>query len=193
MNYYIYIPGLGRNSLIERQRSIIKLWNSKKRGSLFIDPKWHEDELYLQKLERIVNTIKEFMQHNAGSYCVVGASAGASLAIKIFDEMELDSVVLIAGKLKNAQKIGENYKKTAPSLYDSVLQSEKVINKLKKEQIRSILVVLTRADATVAKKDMIIKGANTATVPIPGHTLGIGYAITLGKHRIFKFTESKNY
>jgi hypothetical protein len=191
VNHFIYIPGLGGEQIVDRQRKIVAKWPKRgKHGALFLDARWHnQTETYAEKLDRICKTVQVYKTKNPGKYCVIGASAGASMAINVFDELKLDGLVTIAGKIRYPNRIGPHYRTNAPHFYDSVVDSDKRLQKLSDAQKRRILAIVPLVDEVVWTSEAKIPGAKNVRLAIPGHFLGIGAALTLGHKRIFRWFE----
>lgn len=190
MNYYIYIPGLGEKKSIEWQRKAIKKWNSSKRQAVLIDAQWYnQQETYSAKYQRILNEVREFMEVKSGKFCVVGASAGGSMAINIYEALRLNGAVTIAGKLLSPGTIGQSYQTSAPALRESVTRSEEIIQSLPSNRKKLALTISPLIDEIVSKNDMKINGIKNLSLIIPGHVTAIAYMLLFGKNKIFKWFE----
>lgn len=190
MYYYIYIPGLGDKESIEWQKKAVKKWNTGSREAVLIDAQWYNhSETYLQKYQRVLSETEAYIKIKNGKFCVVGASAGGSMAINIFETLRMDGAVTIAGKLLTPETIGPSYHASAPALRESVTSSQEFIHLLTGSRKKSILTISPLIDEVVSKNDMKITGSKNVTLKIPGHVFAIGYMLLFGKNKIFKWFE----
>lgn len=190
MNHYIYIPGLGGQDTLDRQRRIIDRWPDGTRGALFVDARWHnKDEDFKAKFDRVCYEIKQYKSGKTGRFCVIGSSAGASMAVNVFDQLRLDGLVSIAGKMKHPEAIGTHYRRSSPHFYESVVKSHEIIRGLTAGQKARILTISPLFDEVVVRRDMTIDGVPDIRLWIPGHVLGIGYAIKYGRGAFLRWFE----
>lgn len=169
----LFIPGLGDDNSVDLQKKLIKRWN-KNGGELTVFyPKWHTDESYDDKYKRLLTTF------GPNKFTVVAASAGTSLAITLLKDKpeHIESLKLIAGKFRSADKIGPNYRKRAVALYDAVLASEQALGHLDASQKAKITSYRSIFDGVIPTSEMKIKGANNKLMPIIGHVPSIAYKL----------------
>ena len=181
MRTILYLPGLGSEKSLKIQRWYLKL-RTKNQKLVFFEPKWHSDESYKNKWKRLTKIISQLDPH---SIHVVGVSAGGSLLVRVMSEYEeIKSATCISGKVTNSAGIGQDYRKSAPALFDSVLASENTI-KTDNTHTKKITIFRPFFDNVVPLQDMLVPGAKTKRIFAFGHASGIAIAL------IFKFPKPK--
>lgn len=191
---FVYVPGLGSDESLNIQRSIINRWQSKNKKVLFVNPKWQNGSEDLNsKIQRLLNKIKVEMNSGVEKVCLVGSSAGGSMAINLYDKLKGNAdtyCVLISSKLLNPQRIGNEYRKLNPFFVESVEKCEKLILVMNNSDKSKILSMIPLYDGVIPLGDMKISGASSKRLFVLGHTISIGYAILFKKRVIFHWPKS---
>jgi len=171
MPYILVIPGLGDDNILAKVRRITDRWKGKVPQVLFFDPKWHSEELYETKLNRLKD-LASGKQIDA----IIGISAGASLAVSLFSEnREINKVFLVAGKFHFSERIGRSFQKHSPQLKPAVEASEKALASLNIEEVNKIYSYRGLFDGVIKTSEMRIDGANNKLVFLILHVIIIGY------------------
>jgi pimeloyl-ACP methyl ester carboxylesterase len=187
--HVIFVPGLGDRRKYG-QDMVIHLWRLFGLKPHYFPLHWYKPEGFEKKLERLLNTVEELSQNN-DSVSVVGVSAGASAAINAFAASDnIDSVILICGKINNPGSIGRRTFESNPDFKQSVFEVERSLGKLEQSDRAWIMSIHPRADQTVPIKDTIIDGAKEKTLPGWSHISGIFLGLILGSSAISKFVKT---
>jgi predicted peptidase len=119
------LPGLGDHQNAGIQTMALKKWQKFGLKTHFQTIGWNNSELYKSKLNKILKAIDELPDQQIIS--LVGASAGASMAINVYAarKSRISAVILICGKINRPQTLGDNYRTKNPVLLDSVTASSK--------------------------------------------------------------------
>jgi pimeloyl-ACP methyl ester carboxylesterase len=178
--HVIYVPGLGDAHLAGQQAAVAvwRLWGV--RGEV-LAMHWAVDEPWADKLSRLVARIDALTE--AGQpVALVGSSAGASAVIAAFAarKAQVAGCVVIAGKILRPDAIAEHYRQENPALVDAVRGSEAALKTLSAADRIRIMSRYAQKDTVVAQRDSVVEGADNRAVPVSGHTLVIGFMLTLG-------------
>ena len=178
MQHILYIPGLGDNSSLTKQRFLLSLWNKNKVIIHFFDPKWHdESETYAQKYSRLIE-LGSRLRPGEDDLIVIGVSAGGSLAVRYIAENEtVTRAYLVCGKLKGSSKIGKPYQERAPALLESVQASESLLLDISESSSAKITVIRPLLDGIVPLEDMLVPGSKRVRLFTIGHTISIVYVL----------------
>lgn len=178
----LYIPGLGDENTIERQRSVVSKWANGSRRSWFFDPKWHSEEKLKDKKARLDKLFGE-INETGEEIQVVASSAGGSLAVILFakEKKNINLLTLISTKLIKPEKIGEDHRKSTPMLVEAVSECEKLLYNLTESDRSKITTYRPIYDDVIPTKDMKIKGAKNKVVLAAGHAIGITVALFIFK------------
>jgi len=193
----IYINGLSNNNIF--QKIISFFWRNYNINFFFSNINWFDNKSFNSNKQEMVLLAKLLIKEY-GKLIIIGVSAGASLAINIFNEIKEDnlSLVLINGRIYSGDykkrninslylRSKQNKKKSSISFYNEVKKSERVINNFSKKELSKIIVLTSYFDFIVPKKLSIIKSTKTIISPIIGHNLSIFYNLVILKHKILYF------
>ena len=186
----LYLHGLGREDLRKNERLILE--HNRRKGiafvPVFID--WRSKESFQQLIDRVTNQATGLLDTigKLGRFIIQGSSAGGSLAFNVAKQLDDPRVRAIAhsGRLREGDfsqnswrslescaHLGTN--RASQSFYDSVLYCEEVTTpSLNDKDKGRMLITKPFADEVVPVSTMTIDGIRTATMPIIGHSLGIG-------------------
>lgn len=171
MKQLLYIPGLGDDTVTQRQFRYIAWWGKLHHADVTcFDPKWHDIESYTNKWQRLDDMLRE-LPHD--ELTIIGVSAGGSLAMRALEMYpNTKRVITVCAKLQGAQSIGTNYRLRAPALHDAVRVSEKIIlsGKLPSQKI---VTYRSLYDPIVPLKDSVVPGAKKKRLIVIGHALAI--------------------
>lgn len=171
MKQLLYLPGLGNDTVTQRQFRYLAWWGKLHRTHVTcFDPHWHDSESYTDKWQRLIDILKA-LPHD--ELTIIGVSAGGSLAIRALDLYpNTKRVTTVCAKLQGAQSIGTNYRLHAPALHDAVRVSEEIIlsGKLPSQKI---VTYRSLYDPIVPLKDSVVPGAKKKRLIVIGHTLAI--------------------
>jgi pimeloyl-ACP methyl ester carboxylesterase len=191
--YVLYIPGLGDDTNGEVQRRALEKWRKFGVEPLFQTIIWNNNEPYKQKLNKILKVVDELaaQKHTTS---LVGASAGASMALNVYSERKgkINSVVFISGKINQPQTLSARYKKDNPAFLDSVIASTKQASQLTDHDRQKMLTIFPLYDGKVTKSDATISGVKNKTLPNLFHAANIYLSITLYKRLIINFIKAKS-
>lgn len=189
-NHVIIIPGLGNsiNSLTWVSRNWLK------HGFIphVFDAKWQVEETGLKnKLDRALDLVDSLSHQNKG-ICIIGNSAGSSLAINIFAlrKKQIRRVVVNCGRVRDGDWPWFSFDQatdSSPSFKDSVLKSQNILKTLTENDKRKILTLRPIFDEVVPPQTVIIDGAKNLVTFSFEHVAGIALNLTLYKNLVFDF------
>ena len=172
MQKILFIPGLGDAKSTER---LVNRWKNKNRDIYTFDTKWESEEAYRTKIHRLIKFYESTAQNE--KYIVISISAGCSLAVSLLAKFpEIESAHLVSGKIIGSESIGSKYRKRAPALYDSVVNSEQTIYNTKNVEDR-VVVYRPFYDNVVDINDMLVDNSKKIRIPAIGHSMGIAIAL----------------
>lgn len=187
----IYVPGLGNEKTVNRQRIVVKKWGDKNTDSLFLEPNWQDkNEDFLTKLKRLTKSVSTTDLNKYDAVTIVGTSAGGSMGLNVFNEFKTNPkvrLISVCGKLRNVENIGWQYQSKNPAFIDSVIFSEKVQQSLLEVDKKRILAVIPLFDEVVRKQCMYFDGIETKRQYTLGHVISIAYAILFKVNSFKKF------
>ncbi len=184
--HLIYIPGLGDIRLVGQRRAIAS-WQWWGVGSELFEVNWTDKEPWEDKLQRLLSRIDELTGQDK-SVAVVGASAGAAVAINAFAARKnLVGIVCIAGKINHPGNIHPIRFQTNPAFEGAINDCQKALQKLNPADRKRILSRYALFDEVVSKSDSRIPGARNRHVPTVEHGFTIAEQITLGAPGFIRF------
>lgn len=184
--YVIYVPGLGDKRSFG-QNIAIQYWRLFGLRPVYFPLNWHKPEGFEIKLQRLLKKCKELNHANKG-VTIVGISAGASAAVNAFAKSnDINSVVLICGKINNPNTIGQKIYDINPDFRQSVFGVKRSLEKLSTSDRSRIMSIHPWADQTVPINDAIIDGAKEKVLPGWDHISGIFFGVILGAPSIARF------
>ncbi|HKB88432.1 MAG TPA: hypothetical protein VKC53_02155 [Patescibacteria group bacterium] len=190
----IIIPGLGDQ--IKKVAWATKFWNRYKLTPIVFSMEWvKRGNNYQLRFKELLKLIDDNL--NIGNkVSLVGTSAGSSVAINAFcARKSIYRVVNICGRLRTGPSIGyrsfKNMTKGHPGFAESVIVSEKNLNKISMEDRKKIMTTRPLfGDQLVPSETVIVEGAYNITVPMVEHTLGITMSLTLFSKPVISFLKS---
>jgi hypothetical protein len=187
----LYIPGLGDNH-VKGQRLAVKTWHIWGVETEFIQMNWANEEKWESKQDRLLDSIDRLTANNK-IVGLVGASAGASAVINAYllRKPKLVGCVLIAGKVNNADSIGENYRRINPAFIESAQDCVKALDHISKLDRKHILSRYAIIDLVVRRQDSYIDGANNQMVPTFGHAFTIVAQLIFGAPSFLRFLKNQ--
>ncbi len=172
MQQILYIPGLGD---AEATKFLADRWEKPDREVVTFDTRWASNEPYTEKYQRLLGVFGDLSL--VDDIEVIAQSAGGALATRLISEKpEINQAAIICGKLRNAETIGDDYRKRGPALYDAVVASEKALE-TSDDFASKVTVYRPLREWVVPMDDMIIEGARIKKVPIIGHAACIGFTM----------------
>lgn len=171
----IFVPGLGSEKTINRQRWWVMRWQ--KRANIhFFEPNWHSEESSEDKVARLVDLIDAI---ESDSIEVYGASAGGPLAIAGYGKrpQKIKRLVFISPKLVGSSTIGSAYRNSAPALFEIVQMSEEVVSNHPEAPNRNVIAYRPAFDPVVPVHDMCIAGGDNRFIPTFGHATSVVAAL----------------
>lgn len=172
----LFIPGLGGERSLRAQQRYIRLLNLLRRERdriLFFYPDWHSPESYEAKYARL----REVYDSKDKPARLIGISAGASLAVTLsVDRPEVESTLLVCGKLLGPEKIGADYNAAAPALFEAVTASSKAVMQADPRKF-TCYAPPGHDDGVIEREDMIVPGSNVVSLPALPHAYAIGYML----------------
>jgi predicted peptidase len=192
-HHVIYLPGVGDHKNSPIQTKALEKWRKFGLEPHFQLINWNSSESFESKLGQIIKIVDELSSQNH-TISLVGASAGASMAMNIYSARKgkISAVVLICGKINRPETLGVNYKTQNPALLDSVTASAKNAKNLNDQDKAKMLTILPIFDEIVAKSDGVIPGVKNKTLFSVTHGPSIGLALTLYKQIAINFIKSKS-
>ena len=169
----IYIPGLGDESTLDKQRTIVKKWGD----ALFFEPKWHSKETFAKKYSRLQQLFDDHPSVNK----LIGASAGGGLALAFYgpNRDRINKLYLVSSKFRMPEAINAHYQKSAPALLQTVNHSNQVLANLTNKDTAKIVTYRPLFDNVILAKSMTIDGATNKLIPVIGHATGIALVLLL--------------
>ncbi len=188
MKLIIYIPGLGGEGTLNRQRKIVAKWNSGNTKSVFLEPKWRDtSESFEAKLKRLEDEMKKLNIAEYDKVTFFGTSAGGTLGLNLFSLFINTSqtyFVSICGKIVGPELIGRRYSDPHPALIPSVNYSVNLIDSgLDIDRKKRLLSVMPVFDEVVNNKCMRVTGASHKRQLTLFHVPSIALGLTLFRRR----------
>ncbi len=186
-HYIIYVPGLGDHRA-KAQRLAVRLWRLYGVRGVFEPVHWSDGKPFEPKLQSLLDRIDELSM--AGyTVSLVAASAGASAALVAYERRkhQLTGIVCICGKINHIEAVNPEYYRKNPAFKESLAALARVLPNLSAQDRQRILCLRPLYDELVPVEDAVLSGASTKTLPVAGHAIGIGYAITIGFYTIRSF------
>lgn len=195
MNRYhcvIIIPGLGDQK--KEIQLLVSHWRRHGLTPIVHGLGWWDGERsFVPKLARFVRLIDECRKQGA-RVSLVGCSAGGSAVINAFSSRRraIHRVVTICGRLRRGREPGFRSfaarTSSSPAFVESVLRSERVIEKLSVDDRKKIMTVRPfLGDELVPAGTAVIDGVNNITVPYVEHVLTIAASLTIFSKPILNF------
>ncbi len=181
----LYIPGLGSEESLNKQRRLMFFWPDDSEITIF-EPNWASSESAEEKYIRLKEFALHLQQKGRDPITLVGVSAGGSLAIRYaYENPNFYHLYLLSAKIKGSGSIGPAFQKRASALLQSVIISEKLLEK------NSVIASETTSlrpifDDVVPTKDMVVAGSKKIILPAIGHTFGIVVALLAYMPRLLK-------
>lgn len=185
-HYVIYVPGLNDHRA-HAQRRAIKLWRIFGVRSVFQPMHWNSGP-FASKFKQLLERIDRYAQ-DGHTVSLVAASAGASVVLAAYQQRRqvIAGVVCICGKINRLDAVNPAYYRTNPAFQESLAALSKALPQLSAQDRTHVLSLHPLYDEIVAVRDTILAGAPKGTLPVVGHGIGIGYALTLGAWRMMRF------
>ena len=175
MKHILFIPGLGGESTLQRQRTLVKRANSKNKTLHFFEPDWHGDESSKDKARRLIEVIDSLPDE----VHITGASAGGSLSVVAMSERpdKIASVKLACPKLQGSRGIGPSYDKRSPALKGNVQLAEGALENMPEEQLKRFTVYKPITEMVVPLRDMNYGSMKVRRLPLAGHIVTIAFCL----------------
>lgn len=195
----IYINGLGNNQMFPYLISFF--WRNYNFKFFFSDINWFDKENYEIKKNKILLLAKSLIKKH-GKLVIIGVSAGASLALSVFDDIKNEnvSIVIVNGRLfvgdyetndKNSlfHSARLDKSRSTQAFFDAVnYVDKKVIPKLSENDLSKIFILKSLVDGRVPGKVSAIDNTKQFRSITIGHNVGIFFHVLLCKNKIQKFT-----
>lgn len=186
----IYIPGLGdrKSWLVWLQRQALLGWRAFGIHGYVFTMKWNSDssiEPRFQELSGYIDRLKE----KGYEVSLMGASAGASVAVNMFAQRSDDIIAAISvcGQLREADKVINQALNLNPRFEESLKIMNKNLKKLSGHERRCILTLRTLVDVVVPPSHSTLKDANNQRLWVFGHLFGIGWVLVARAERVSRF------
>lgn len=184
--HVIFVPGLG-DRMKFGQNIAIKYWRVFGLRPHYLPLGWDNKEGFEVKLQRLLDKVDE-LKAGGNQVSLVGVSAGASAVLNAYAESkDVQSVVLICGKINNPQTINRKVYEINPDFEESVYRAQNSLKKLSSAKRQNIMSIHPYKDQVVPIKDTIIDGAKEEVFPGWGHISGIFFGVMLGGPVISRF------
>jgi pimeloyl-ACP methyl ester carboxylesterase len=179
----LYINGLGNGQIRWRERVMQRHWQKAGVDLICAQVNWYDGKNLKNKLRQIDGKLDPLIKKYE-KVILLGTSAGGSLALNTFVKHRNKKLYCVNahGRLARGnirwpdyRNLGwaahlKNGQKSSKAFYDSVaLCEDKSISKLKKENLKRILILKPWIDFIVPLKTMNVKGAATTMTILPGH------------------------
>lgn len=189
----LYLHGLGRTELRPGERAILARHRRLGIAVVPVAIDWCSAETFPELLDRVTHQATDLLVAAGGleKLLIEGSSAGGSLAINVARQLNDPRVQVIShsgrlragdfargsrSSLEQCAHLGTN--RASQSFYDSVQYCETVtLPSLTKDDKGRMTITKPLADEVVPINTMTIDGVRTITVPIIGHSLGIGWGM----------------
>lgn len=190
MIHALYFNGLGSGKTRKRERFAIGYLAKRGIQVEHISIDWRSSEPFEKLLARLANTTKAKLKEH-GDLVLIGSSAGGSLALNIFKQVNSKnlSVITLCSRLHDAELARWDHRtmqkmayigtpKASQLFVDSVTYcTDKTIPNLTKVDKRHVTIVRQLADDVVPKRTMEIEGIKVCKVIAVGHGWGIAEGV----------------
>lgn len=178
--YILYIPGVGDDNTAS-QRLLISTWWLWGASAELFPMRWSNSEPWSAKQNRLLARITQLCAEHH-DVAIIGSSAGAAAAVWAFAQLpqKLVGCVLIAGKTRRADTIGQPYAAKSPALVDAVRDAEWAIAQLSSKDKTRIQSRYAIADGVVLHADSVVPGAHNHTALSIGHAWTIATQLVAG-------------
>ncbi len=186
--HVMYIPGLGDKRTFLVQKLFVRAWRAYGVRGHYFTVGWAENTPIAPKLERLINKI-DALAEKGDKVALIGASAGASLALNAFVRRpdKVVGVVCISGKIHNPQNIAAEVYEVNPGFKESLDLLDSSLKKLAPVLRKRIRSVYSTGDILIPAHDSILSGAENVSVDKLGHTAHIVMQITKGARINIRF------
>lgn len=171
----LYIPGLGDGYELPIKIALI-FWRLYGVHAELVPMKWLGEASYDAKYRRVVDAIKR-AEKKGYRVSLVGASAGASMALNVFaDHPSVEQVVTICGVNSPNTPVHEELGRRHPGFLVSL---KKLRESLKNVDRSKITVVYPRFDSIVPRRHTLIEGASHVVIQTEGHSRTIALTVSI--------------
>jgi pimeloyl-ACP methyl ester carboxylesterase len=185
-HYVIYIPGLGDDRTYF-QPTILKTWRLSAVKVKYCAVGWRGND-FEQKLNKLSN-LADRLNRQGHEVSIVGISAGASAAVNLYtaNQDKISKVVLVCGKYRHPQYVGDRYFSKNPNFRQSLELSDKNFLRLKKTDLHKFMALYAPPDKVVPAAEAKLPGGNNKSVLALGHLSAIFLSISIYQRSIIKF------
>lgn len=185
-NAVLYINGLGDGEWHYRQRMLAKDLESYGYELEHSHLNWLSNKSFQEHLEETTEKAESILR-NQGKLAIVGSSAGGSMAMNVFKELDSENAIAVnmCGRLAEGTLAGWDWRKlttmahlgtsrASRSFYDSVKFCEtETAPSLTARQKKQLFIFHQLFDFVVPHQTMLIQGVQDRRLPAIGHGLGI--------------------
>jgi hypothetical protein len=178
-HHIVYIPGLG-DKKTRGQKLAIKLWRTYGVYGHCHPVIWSNSESFDDKLKSVLTEIDGLLEKGY-VVSVMGASAGASMALHVYAarKKDISGVALICGELADTKTISPSYFSRNPAFQVSMERLPQTLKSLSLDDRRRVMSIHPLYDETVKISDTFLDGARMRTVMAIGHATTIGLVLTI--------------
>lgn len=185
-HHVVYIPGLRDQWFLNRNlaRLLPLFWDRRGFPIHVVAPHWEQGESFEPKLKAITDEIDRLIEmgHRVS---IIGQSAGGSAGLNAFAQRKdvLSKAINVTGRLRAGVNVKPTLEKAAyysPAFRESVLLFENELGlTLTAEDRKRIMTLRPWWDEIVPASTVPLEGATNLVAPIPEHTLGGAYIMSL--------------
>jgi dienelactone hydrolase len=178
--HVIYVPGLGDHKVF-KQKVAIALWGIYGVVPHLVSLKWAEGNDFSKKLDHLLDVIDVYYEKSGLPVGLVGASAGASAVLQVYDlkKNKVAAVVCISGKIQHPENMHPNTFIQNPAFKQSMENLQIALARLTTEDRLRILSVYSAKDTIVPAEDSKLDGAIEKQDGGLGHGLAIAKQLTI--------------
>jgi hypothetical protein len=188
----IIIPGLGDKT--KPVQFLIEHWKIYGLNPIIYSVGWRDGESqFLPKLYKLLSLIDK-LKRNGDTVSLIGTSAGGSAVLNAFFERKnvIHKVINICGRLRTGPIKGfrsfKSKTSSSPTFAQSVILAESREPFLNLNDRKKIMTVRSMfGDELVPPETTNIDGAHNIRVPMIGHVMSIGAALTIFSKPIVEF------
>lgn len=186
-HHVIYIPGLGDSKTFGQDKAI-KFWRIFGIAPHYLALGWEDKSGFDAKMEKLDGKVTDLLR-SGHKVSLVGVSAAASAAVNYYvSNPALQAIVLIAGKVHNANQVHTLRYKMNPDFKTSMEKATASIKFIQsKGMAKNILSIYSEHDRVVPPKDSRIKGATHLQIFAWSHSSTIFLGIMLYGSTISRF------
>lgn len=187
-HYLIYVPGLG-DTKTTFQELAVKTWRLRGVRSETYAMRWAKGRNFETKFNGLLARIDALLAEGY-EVSLVGASAGGSVVMNaLAARPQLHSVIGVCAVMNTTVRPHPLYYRKNPAFKGSMELLEKSLTSLKPAERHRVMSLRALFDPVVSRRSSAIRGALHKRMWVPGHFVGIAYALSFGAGAIVRFAK----